>query len=382
MFEAAFGLIFMTALLAVAAATPIVNLFAFGYLMEVQGRVARTGKFRSAFYLLPAARQLGGILLAVSLWLMPVGFLAEATRDVWLLAPTGVNASGTNASGTNASSPIASGTAAWLWTIVLIVASLLIAAHLLMAIGCGGRWWSFLRPIRNFRFLRDRLRRGDYWQDAHHAIREFVAAFRLPHLFRLGLLGYGAVYLWSVIPLASYTMLEDTTIRWQIVVFLLGGAALTITLMWLPLLLAHVAVYGRWAAMFEIAAVRRLAGQTPLWWAVSTAILLICSVLPLLYTALFKIRIPTHDAMWDVMIVFLVSVVPARVLVGWVYYRAARKDVSPATWPWRIWQWTVCAALCAGVGFYVYFLNLAATGGELGERCVWQMHALLLPLSF
>jgi hypothetical protein len=34
------------------------------------------------------------------------------------------------------------------------------------------------------------------------------------------------------------------------------------------------------------------------------------------------------------------------------------------------------------IGWYVYFLCLAATGGELGQRAVWQFHAMLLPLPF
>ncbi|MBC8353652.1 MAG: hypothetical protein H8E66_16765 [Planctomycetes bacterium] len=360
--QASFGLLFLVGLLALAASIPIVNLFALGYLMEAQGRVARTGKFRSAFYLLPAAQRLGGILLAVWLWLLPVQFLASAARDSWLLAP--------------------SGTAAWLWTSLLVVVSSLIAVHLLLAIGCGGSLWRFVRPINNARQLLARLRGGEYWRDANHTIGEFIASFRLLHLFRLGLLGYAAAYVWLAIPTVLFTMLDDTTSRLQILGFLVGCIALTLTLLWLPLLLAHVSAEARWGAVFEIATVRKLIGQSPFCWAIGTAVLLACSAVPLLYTALFKIRIPPHEARWDLMVVFLVTVVPARVLIGWVYHRATHRTRSAPSWPWRIWQWTNGVALCAGVGFYVYFLNLAATGGELGERSIWQFHALLLPLPF
>jgi hypothetical protein len=302
------------------------------------------------------------MLLAVWLWLLPIQFLAGLTRDSWLLAP--------------------GGTAAWLWTSLLAVVSLLIAVHLLLAIGCGGAWWRFVRPVSNVRRLLARWHRGDYWRDAHRAMCEFVAAFRLLHLMRMGLLGYAAAYIWLVVPTLLFTMLDDVTNRWQIMGFVAGCVTLTFTLMWLPMLLAHVAVAGRWRAMFEFAAVRKLAGQTPFCWAISTAILLGCSVLPLLYTALFKIRIPAHDARWDVMLVSLVTVVPARVLIGWVYHRATRRTRSAPSWLWRIWQWVNGAALCAGVGGYVYFLNLVSTGGELGQSAVWQFHALLLPLPF
>jgi hypothetical protein len=302
------------------------------------------------------------LLLAVWLWLLPIHFLAGVARDSRLVAP--------------------GGTAAWLWTSLLVVASLLIAIHLLLAIGCGGGWWRFVRPVSNARRLLDHLRSGQYWQDAHQAIREFVVAFRLPHLLRLGLLGYAAAYVWLVVPTLMFTMLDDVTNRWQIQGFLVGCITLTVALLWLPLLLAHVSAEGRWRAMFEFAAVRKLAGQTPFCWAITTAIFFACSVVPLLYAALFKIRIPPHDARWDLMLVFLVSVVPARLLVGWAYHRATQRTRSEPSWLWRIWQGTNGAALCTGVGYYVYFLNLAATGGELGERAVWQFHALLLPFPF
>ncbi|MBP88117.1 MAG: hypothetical protein CMJ64_15595 [Planctomycetaceae bacterium] len=360
--RASLGLVFLVGLLAIAASIPFVNVFALGYLMETQGRVARSGKFRSAFYLLPAVQRLGGILLAVWLWLLPIRFLADTTRDSWLLAP--------------------GQTGAWLWTSSLIVTSVLLAVHMLLAIGCGGSFWRFLRPVNNARRLRAHIRSGGYCRNANDAVCEFVTAFRLPHLFRLGLLGYAAAYVWLVIPTLLFTMLEDVTSRGQIFGFLAGCVTLTATLLWLPLLLAHVSAEARFGAIFEFARVRKLAGQTPFRWAVATAILFACSSVPLLYTALFKIRIPPHDARWDLMVVFLLTVVPARELIGWVYHRATQRTRSAPSWPWRVWQWTNGATLCAGVGFYVYFLNLAATGGELGERSIWQFHSLLLPFPF
>jgi hypothetical protein len=360
--QAALGVTFLVGLLALAASLPLVNIFALGYLMEAQGRVARTGKFRAAFYLLPAARRLGGIVFAVWLSLLPIRFLSAAAQDSWLLAP--------------------SGAAAWLWTSLLIVVSSLVAVHLLLAIGCGGSLSRFVRPLSNVRRLRAHLRQGGYWRNAHHAIWEFIAAFRLPHLFRLGLLGYASAYLWLLVPAFFFTMLDDITSRWQVLGFLVGCITLTITFLWLPLLLAHVAAEGRWGTMFEFATVRKLAGKTPFRWAIATAILFACSVVPLLYGALFKNQIPPHDAKWDLMLVFLLTVVPARVLMGWVYHRATQQARTITSWPWRIWQWTNGVALCGGVGFYVFFLNLAATGGELGERSIWQFHALLLPFPF
>lgn len=355
-------LLSLGALLAVAAAIPVLNLLVLGYLMEVQGRVARSGKFRSAFYLLPAAARLAAIVLGVTLWLVPIRFLAGVARDGWLLAP--------------------GGRATWLWTAGLVTASLLIAIHLLLAIGCGGGWWRFVRPLSNVRRLRAHLRTGDYWRDANHAVTEFFASLRVPHLLWLGLIGYAAAYLWLTVPTFLFTILEDVTNRLQIVGFIVGCVTLTLALLWMPFMLAHVAASGRWRAMFELRTVLRLAGQTPFRWAFATSLLLACSVLPMLYVALLKNQIPPHDAKWDLMLVFLVTVVPARVLVGWAYHRATQRDPSSVSWWMRLWQGVNGVVLCFGVGWYVYFLYLAATGGELGQCAVWQFHALVMPLSF
>jgi hypothetical protein len=358
----AWGLICLIALLAILAAIPLVNLLVAGFLMEVQARVARTGKLRSAFYLLPAAQRLAGVLLAIWLWLLPIQFLSAMARDSWLLGPGSFTA--------------------WLWAIVLIVCSLLIASHLLFAVACGGSWWRFFRPISNIRWLLPRWRGSAYWQAANESISEFLAAFQLMRLLRLGLFGFVAAYLWLALPALLFTMMDDVTSRWQVVMFVMGGVMLTLMLMWLPLLLAHVAVENRFRAIVEIGKVHKLACQTPFRWAIATAILFACSVLPLLYTALIKNQLPPHDARWDLMLVFLVAVVPGRVLIGWVYHRATRQQRSRRSWPWRIWQLGNCLALWVGIAYYVYFLYLAQTGGELGQRAVWQYHALLLPLPF
>ena len=198
----------------------------------------------------------------------------------------------------------------------------------------------------------------------------------------MSLLGCATTYAWLTVPTYLFTKLDDVTSRYQLIGFLVGSVLMTLTLMGLPFLLAHVAIQGRWQAMFEARTVMQLAGRTPLRWATATAVLLACSVLPLLYTALLKNEIPPHAASWDLMLVFLVTVVPGRVLIGWAYHAASQKTATTFSWPWRVWQILNGTALAIGIGWYVYFLYLAQTGGELGQRAIWQFHALLLPLPY
>ena len=66
--EFGFGLFSLLALLAFLAAIPGLNFLALGYLLEAEGRVARTGKLRYSMPLLPLAPKLGGMVLGIWFW--------------------------------------------------------------------------------------------------------------------------------------------------------------------------------------------------------------------------------------------------------------------------------------------------------------------------
>ena len=88
--RAVFGIGSLVLLLAILAAIPIVNIVALGYLLEVEGRVARTGKIRNGFLLLDVAPRLGAIALGVYLWLLPLRLIAHARADAQIIDPGGV----------------------------------------------------------------------------------------------------------------------------------------------------------------------------------------------------------------------------------------------------------------------------------------------------
>ena len=70
-------MIIVAVMLAVLAAIPLINFLALGYLLEAEGRVARTGKLRYALPLLPLAPRLGSIALGIWLWLWPVRWITD-----------------------------------------------------------------------------------------------------------------------------------------------------------------------------------------------------------------------------------------------------------------------------------------------------------------
>src|SRR5207248_6836350 len=72
-----FGIACLILLLAVIAAIPVVNFLALGYLLEVEGRLARSGKLRDAFPLINLAPRLGSIVIGMWAFIFPLFFLAQ-----------------------------------------------------------------------------------------------------------------------------------------------------------------------------------------------------------------------------------------------------------------------------------------------------------------
>lgn len=349
-----FGLISLVVLLAVIAAIPLVNFLALGYLLEAQGRLGRTGRFRYAFPLLDLAPRLGSMALGLWLWLIPLRLMSSAAADARLIAPGSGAAVG--------------------WNVATIVAAVLVGLHLALALARGGGFWCFFRPIRNVRWLVSQLRSGGYWGRAEAAVRKFVADLRLRHHFVLGLKGFAGAFVWLLIPSALFGTLQDTSKPGQVLLTLAGGFLLVLVLSWVPFLQARFATENRLRAAFELRSVRTLFKRAPLAWLVATVVTYTLS-LPLY---LFKIALPPEDAMWGVTLVFIATIYPAKVMTGWAYHRALRKT-QPA---WFVWRGLSLLLLFPLLGFYVFLLFFTPAIGEHGKRILFEHHALLLPVPF
>ena len=122
--------------LAVCAVVPGLNLAVLGYLLEVQGRLARGVRF---FEALPGLRFVGGFARAVVLswlWLVPVRVLAGLGEDAGWIEPTG-----------NAVHVLAT---------LRVIAVLLVGVHIGVALLRGGTWSAFFRPLKNLRWALSR----------------------------------------------------------------------------------------------------------------------------------------------------------------------------------------------------------------------------------
>jgi len=341
-------------LLAIMATLPVLNVLALGYLLGMAGRVARTGRLGDALFLAPITARVAGILLFGTLLTYPLRILIELARDAILLAPWSLTTC--------------------VWTTVAAAAFLLVTTHVILVVGRGGAWRWFFRPLSNLRWTRERIRDGNYLEQADQTLRTLLTALQPWRHFRLGLFGFVGVYLWMALPALVFDQATALNGAGRTICLLLGGAALVLTLGWMPFLLMHYASENRWQAWLDLKTIRQRFQHSPLCWTLSALLLYASSMLVMLYEALVKNKMPTHEARWDVMIVFMVTMIPFKLFVAWAWHRSRQKNAA-----WRTWQWFNRVLIAFGLGWYVYFLFLAKTGGQLGQKALWQFHALLLP---
>jgi hypothetical protein len=351
--RAAFGIVSLIVLLALLAAIPIVNFLVLGYLLEAEGSLARGGRLRNAFPLLAIAPRLGSIALGIWLWLLPLRILANAAADARLIDPT-------------------SRATRRLESIVAILA-VLIAMHLCLALARGGSVGCFLRPIKNLRWAWRQFRQGGYTEKAAAEIGAFLAGLRLRHHFWLGVRGFFGALAWLFLPTALFAATNKTSGP-QIVITLIGGLLLVPVLAWLPFLQARFATENRFRAFLELGEVRRLFTRAPLAWLLA----IIATYVLALPLYLLKIFLLPQDAMWFVTLVFIVSIYPARLLTGWAYGRALRRD-RRARFATRGFARLIMGPLLTLFVFLLFFTQFI---GQHGKGVLFEHHAFLLPVPF
>ena len=349
-----FGMASLVFMLAVIAAIPLVNFLALGYLLEVEGRLGRSGRFRDGFPLLNEAPRIGSIALGIYLWLLPLRFLGSAAADAHLIDP-----------GSAADVRLA---------IAAVAARWVIAVHLVLALARGGSLMCFVRPIKNFRWLIAQLRSGSYLRTAGDHIGDFVKRLQLRHHFWLGIRGFGVGFAWLCLPTFLLAIIQQPNGP-QGLLFAVGGILLVLALGWTPFLQARFAVEDRFRTGFQLKKIRRLYRYAPLCW--TTAVIILFTLSLPLY--LFKILTPPRDALWPITLIFVVSIYPTRVLTGWAYYQATKREAADKLAHWTL-RWLGSLLSVSALVVYVFILYFTQFVGEEGKAVLFQHHALLLPV--
>lgn len=352
----AFSLLSLWIILAVVAAIPIVNFLALGYLLEVEARVARSGRLLAAFPLLNQAGRLGVIVAGIWVYLLPLRLLSGYAVDAELIEPGGPMARGLRIA------------VFIMWTAITLL--------LLLALARGGTLGSFVNPLGNALWLLRRLTDQNYLETAGRNVQEFVKLLQLRMLFWQGLQGFGVAFAWLLIPTVCFAALREPG-GLPVLVTLLGGLLLVMALMWAPFLQVRYATARSFRAGFQLREIRDLWQYAPLCW--TLALLVLYALALPLYV--FKIVLLPRDAMWLMTLAFIASIYPTRIATGWAYGCAVRRRQAGLRAHWLL------RALCGWViwplmGIYVFILFFTQFIGAEGKLVLFAHHALLLPAPF
>jgi hypothetical protein len=344
-----FGALALIVGLSILAATPILQFLSLGYLLEVSGRIARTGSLRDAFVGVRIAARAGSIVLGSWLMLLPLRLNASLAHSARIIDPDG---------------PVARG-----WTVALIVFTVLLAAHIIIACSRGGKLRYFLWPFGNPIWLVRRLWRGGYYAEARDAVWEFVISLRLPYYFWLGVRGFAGAMAWLFLPITLLALGSRVP-----VLDLPGTVLLWLVLLYVPFLQVHFAAEKRFRAFFEVRAVRAQFERAP--WAFAVAFFLtLLFALPLY---LLKIEMVPREAAWLPSLVFILFMVPARLLTGWAVGRGRHRS-EPRHWFFR---WTGRFSMLPIGAFYVLIVFFTQYISWHGVWSLYEQHAFLLPVPF
>jgi hypothetical protein len=197
---------------------------------------------------------------------------------------------------------------------------------------------------------------------------------RLPYYFWLGLRGFLGAMIWLIVPVSIMASAAKLGPGGGAAVSFLGGLLLVPVLIYLPFLQTHFAAEGRFAALFEVSAVRQLFRRAPIafWLALMTMLLF---ALPLY---LLMIEAVPEEVAWLPSIVFVVFLFPARLLAGWACARGARRE-QPRLW---LFRWAGRLGMLPAAVTYAFFVWLSQYLLWYGVFSLYHQHAFLLPAPF
>ena len=404
-----FGLASVIAGLALLASIPIAQFLSLGYLLEVSGRITRTGKLREGFIGIRPAARLGSILLGTWLMLWPIRLTSSYWRSAYLIDPnSGVTA---------------------VWRVGLLIFTVVMVAHILLAWSCGGKiryfFWPLLAPfffgmwvqrkvvssdllrpivgpvVGTFskRLLKDlttvppltswfppaifwaNLRRGGLYTNARDAVWEYAVNLRVHYFFWLGIRGFAGALTWLFVPVMMIVATTNLQLENQEAAQGLGGLAgffgsalLAIVILYLPFMQAHFAAENRFVAMFELGTVRRKFQRAPIafWFAL---LITLGFSLPLY---LLKIETVPRETVWLPSLVFVIFIFPARMITGWALARAEKRK-EPRFF---LFRWAARLGTLPLVVFYALVAYFTQYLSWYGSFSLFEQHAFLTPVPF
>jgi len=342
--------------LAFLSAVPVLQLLSLGYLLEVSGRVARSGRLRDGFVGFRKAARVGTVVLGGWLLMLPLRFTADYAYTAAILDPDGRTAL-----------LVRIGHFALMGALVL---------HLIFALLRGGRIRDFLNPFNPVFVLLD-IGKGNFYARKRDAVWDCIIGLRLPHYAMLGGKGFLGSMLWLLLPVTMLAVSRAPLPGMPVVGFL-GALLLIPVLVYLPFLQTRSAATGKWGDLFGVLETRHEYRHAP--WAFAFAFTV--SLLFALPLYLLKIEVVPDEAAWLPGLVFILFIAPARLLAGWALGRARRRlqsDRGPSHWFFR---WTGRITFVPVAAFYVLVLSFTPYTSWNGLWSLYEQHAFLVPVPY
>ena len=402
-FQRGFGLFGIVICVAISATIPLLQFVALGYFFEVSGRIGRRKSFRQGFVGLQKAEKLASILIGTWLLLWPITLLTTWWEASYLIDPLSESTQRLRN--------------------LQIVGTILIVCHIVAAWFCGGKlryfFWPLIAPfafgiwlarliasskwIRPFldatvgkiapRLIADlcrlepisdwflpaivwkSIRKGEFYSRARDGLWDFVVGLRLPYLFWFGLRGFVGTMIWLLIPVSIMIAAAQSVDGAAVITGLIGILSFAFVAMHLPMLQAHFATENRFSAMFELS-VSRAAFRTAPVRHLITLLLTFVFALPLY---LLKIERILPELLFLPAIVFILFMLPTRLMSGWTYLSYQRKEQNAASlwYRWPIWSLEIPLAIVFAA--FVFTMRFVVWSGAIG---LFDQHAFLVPAPF
>lgn len=351
-----FDYLWLVTILAVMTALPVIQLIAFGYLLDVAGRLASGAKLRDTLDWLRPAGRLGLAIVAIATFAAPIHLLTHWARAADLVSP-----------GTPQAEAIRR---------LSVVLVFIAVPYLGWAWVRGGRLGDYLWP-RPIEFLK-RGWRPTTWLYASDRLWDFIVSWHFPKRFWLGVRGAFATLVWLLPAIVIIAANREGQTGLAGLVGGLAFLAMGVSLLYLPMLQANFAAENRIKAMFQWKRIRQDFRRAP--WAWLAAMVLSLVVLPIpLY--LLKIEPPPPELVWLPTWFFIFLMLPARIACGLALRRARSKPEPTGKWA-IVSRWTVRLAMPAVVGTYLLFVYLSQYVSWDGLQTWVQQHAVLVPVPF
>lgn len=351
-----FEAVSLVTLLAVTTALPLVQLIAFGYLLDVAGKLTAGETIGQAVRWRAAAGRIGLAMLATALLGLPIQLLTHYAAVAEAISP-----------GTATAERLRVGALALTFVVML---------HLSCALARGGRLVHYLWPAP--RLWLASFWRPSTWLDSADRLIAMIRSLEIPRLLWLGIRGAVGTLIWLLPATVIIAVNRNGTTG---VAGLIGGVAficLGIALLYLPMLQANFAAENKFRAIFAVQRVRGDFRRAP--WAWLGAMLLTLVLLPIpLY--LLKIEPPPAELMWLPTWFFIALMLPARIASGCALRRARSRPEGTSFWA-NASRWIVRLLMPAVVGVYLLFVYLSQYVSWDGLQTWVQQHAVLVPVPF